>query len=80
VKKIIIEEIDDIFLSLLFLITCLTNIKNIGDIYYPRNYDNFHNKTNYILVENEPTKLILNPVFLRLKKNYINILMSTFLN
>jgi len=35
-----------------------TNIKNIGDIYYPRNWDNFHNKTNYILVENEPTKLI----------------------
>ena len=37
----------------------LTNIKNIGDIYYPRNWDNFHNETNYILVENEPTKLIL---------------------
>ena len=42
----------------LFLIMCLTNFKNFGDIYYPRNYDNFHNKTNYILVENEPTKLI----------------------
>jgi len=37
----------------------LTNIKNTGDIYYPRNCDNIHNKTNYILVENEPTKLIL---------------------
>jgi len=34
----------------------LNNIKNIADIYYPRNLDNFHNKTNYILVENEPTR------------------------
>ena len=46
------------FLGHLFLIMFLTNIQNIGDIYYPRNWDNFHNKTNYILVENEPTKLI----------------------
>jgi hypothetical protein len=60
----------------------LTNIKNIGDIYYPRNWDNFHNKTNSILVENESTREInLNLVFQRLKKkNYINIVMSTFLN
>jgi len=42
-----------------FLIMYLTNIKNIDDIYYPRYWDNFHNKTNYILVENESTKLIL---------------------
>jgi len=47
---------------------CLTNIKNIGDIYYPRNWDNFHNKTNYILVENEPTREI-NLVFQRFQKN-----------
>jgi len=52
-------EIDDIFLGHLFLIMCPTNIKNFGDIYYPKNWDNFHNKINYILVENEPTKLIL---------------------
>ena len=38
---------------------CLTNIKNIGDTYYLRNWDNFHNKTNYILIENESMKLIL---------------------
>ena len=31
---------------------CFTNIKNIDDIYYPRNWDNFHNKANSILVEN----------------------------
>jgi len=31
---------------------CLTNIKNIDDIYYLRNWDNFHNKINYILLEN----------------------------
>jgi len=33
---------------------CLANI-NIGDIYYPRNWDKFHNKTNSILVENVST-------------------------
>jgi len=62
-----------------------TNIKNIGDIYYPINWDNFHNKTNYILVEilkmNLQEKLILILSFKGSKKiNYINILMSTFLN
>jgi len=35
---------------------CLTNIKNINDIYYPKNWDNFHNKTNSILVEYESTR------------------------
>jgi hypothetical protein len=60
----------------------LTHIKNISDIYYPINWNNFHNKTNYILVENEPTREInLNLVFQRFKKiNYINIVMTTFLN
>jgi hypothetical protein len=48
-QKIIIEKIGDILLGPLFLIMCFTNIKNIGDIYYPINWDNFHNKTNYIL-------------------------------
>jgi len=48
----------------------LTNIKNIGDIYYPRNWDNFHNQTNSILVENGSTREInLNLVFERFKKN-----------
>ena len=61
---------------------CFTNIKNIGDIYYSRNLDNFHNKTNSILVENGPLdKLILILSFEDSKKiNYINIVMSTFLN
>jgi len=36
-----------------------TGIKNIGDIYYPINWDNFYNKTNYILVEYGPTREIL---------------------
>jgi len=35
---------------------CITNIKNIGDIYYPISWDNFHNKRNYILVENGFTR------------------------
>jgi hypothetical protein len=49
---------------------CLTNIKNIDDIYYPRNWDNFHNKTNSILVENGPTReMNLNLVFQRFQKN-----------
>jgi len=49
---------------------CLTNIKNVNNIYYPRNLDNFHNKTNSILVENEPTREInLNLVFQRFQKN-----------
>jgi len=42
----------------LFLIICITNIKSIGDIYYPRNWDYFQNKTNSILVENDPTREI----------------------
>jgi len=37
----------------------LTNIQNIGDLYYPRNLDNFHNKTNYILLEKWPTREII---------------------
>ena len=36
----------------------LTNIKNICDIYYPENWENLHNKTNNILVENGPTRKI----------------------
>jgi len=48
---------------------CLTNIKNIGDMYYPRNWDNFYNKTNYILDGNEPTREInLNLVFSKVPK------------
>jgi len=44
---------------------CLTNIDHI---YYPRNWE-FYNKTNYILVENKPTKEInLNVVFQRFQK------------
>jgi len=47
---------------------CLTNIKYIGHIYYPRNWE-FYNKTNYILDENKPTKEInLNVVFQRFQK------------
>jgi len=54
----------------LFLIKFLTNINNIGDIYYQRNWDNFHNKTNSILVENGHTREInLNFVFQRFQKN-----------
>ena len=54
----------------MFLIMCFTNIKHIGDIYYLINWDNFHNKTNYILVENGPTKKInLNLFFQRFQKN-----------
>jgi hypothetical protein len=42
---------------------CLINIKYIGHIYYSRNWE-FYNKTNYILVENKPTREInLNVVF-----------------
>jgi len=96
-KKFIIEEICDIFYGP-FLIMCFVNIKNIGDIYYPINWDNFYSKMNYILVENEPTREInINLVFaIRIfyskKKililsfkgskriNYINIIISTFLN
>ena len=49
---------------------CLTNIKNVNNIYYPRNLDNFHNKTNSFFVENEPTREInLNLVFQRFQKN-----------
>jgi hypothetical protein len=56
-----------------FLIICFINIKNIGDIYYPINWDNFHNKTNYILVENRPTREInLNLVFQRFQKNKLH--------
>jgi len=52
---------------------CFTNIKNISDIYYPINWDNFHNKTNYILVENEPTRKInINLVFQRFQKNKLH--------
>ena len=50
IKKFIIQEIDDIFLDHSFLITCLANYKNIDDIYYPKNCENLHNKTNDILV------------------------------
>jgi len=35
----------------------LVNFKNIGHIYYPRNWDDFLT-TNYILVENEFTREI----------------------
>lgn len=35
-KKNIIKEINYIFLGPMFLIMCLTNIKNIGNIYYPK--------------------------------------------
>jgi len=52
-------EIGDIFLGHLFLIMCLTNIINIVIFIIQEIGDNFHNKTNYILVENESTKLIL---------------------
>jgi len=49
---------------------CITTIKNIDDIYYPRNWDNFHDKTNSILVENGPTREINhNLVFQRFQKN-----------
>ena len=49
---------------------CLTNIKNIDDIYYSRNWDNFHNKANSILVENEPIRKInLNLVIQIIQKN-----------
>jgi len=49
---------------------CLTNIKNIYDIYYPRNLDNFHNKTNSILVKNGHTgKINFNLVFQRFQQN-----------
>jgi len=52
---------------------CFTNIKNIGDIYYPINWDNFHNKINYILVENGSTREInLNLVFQRFQKNKLH--------
>ena len=48
---------------------CLTNIKNICDVYYPENWENLHNKTNYILVENKPTREInLNVVFQMFQK------------
>jgi len=54
----------------MFLIMCLANNKNIDDIYYPRNWDNFQNKTNSILVENGHTREInLNFVFQRFPKN-----------
>jgi len=43
-QKFIIKEIGDIFLGPLFLIMCLTNIKNICDIYYPRNWKFFITK------------------------------------
>jgi len=47
---------------------CLTNIKYIGHIYYPRNCE-FYNKANYILVENKPTREInLNIVFQMFQK------------
>ena len=72
-RKIIIEEIGDIFLGPLFLIMCFTNIKNIDVIYYPINWDNFHNKTNYILVENRPTREInLNFFFQKFQKNKLH--------
>ena len=49
---------------------CLTSIKNIDDIYYPRNWDNFHNKTNSILVENRSIREFnVNLVFQRFQKN-----------
>jgi len=58
------------------------NIKIIDDIYYAINWDNFHNKADYILVENGPTReIILILSFKGSKKiNYINIIMSSFLN
>jgi len=49
------QEIDEIFLGHLLLIMSLTNYKNIGNTYYPRNCENFHNNTNDILVEKGPT-------------------------
>jgi len=33
----------------------VSNYKNIDNIYYPRNCENLHNKTNDILVEKGPT-------------------------
>jgi len=42
---------------------CLANSKYIGHIYYPRSWE-FYNITNYILIENKPTREInLNDVF-----------------
>ena len=52
------QEICDIFWGPLFLIMYLTNIKNICDIYYLEIWENLHNKTNYILVKNWPTREI----------------------
>jgi len=47
---------------------CLTNIKYIDHIYYPRNWE-FNNKTNYILVENKLTRKInFNAVFQMFQK------------
>jgi len=48
----------------------LTNIKNISDIYYPRNWDNFHNKTNSILVENGPTRVFFEEIKMRYITKY----------
>ena len=60
---------------------CLTNIKNIGDIYYLGNWDNLYNETNFILIENGPTReLILILSFKDFKKkklyqySYVNFL------
>jgi len=50
-RNLLFQEIDYIFLGSLFIIMCLTNYKNIGDIYYPRNCENLYNKANNILVE-----------------------------
>jgi len=52
------QEICDTFWGPLFLIMCLANIKNICDIYYPKNWENLHIKKNYILLENGPTREI----------------------
>ena len=80
-KKIIIEEISDIFLDLLFVIMCLTNIKNIGDISYPRIGIIFITKQIIFYLKIDLLeKLIIILFFKGFKKiNYINMVMLTFL-
>jgi len=53
---------------------CFLNVKNIDHIYHPRNWNNIHKKTNYILVENWPTgEINFNPFFQRFQKKIISI-------
>jgi len=70
-KNLLSKKLKKKNLGPLFLIMCLINIKSITDIYYPKNWDNFHNKTLYFSWK-WTYEINLNLYFLRFqKKNYL---------